>query len=458
MKLPEAFIASLPIVGEELSAFIESLATDSPTSVRFNPQKAKPNQGFQQVPWCEDGYVLPARPRFTSDPAFHAGAYYPQEASSMFLESLVKSLELHTSPILALDLCAAPGGKANLLRSILHPTSFLHANETIASRAKILDETMLKWGISGYAVSQKDPALLGRLEHMFDLIVVDAPCSGEGMFRKNPAAINEWSPNLVHLCSARQKRILADIWPALKPGGRLIYSTCTYNREENEDNLAWLKREFEAEGVSLKLPAIDGLIETEVEGISGYRFMPHRTTGEGFFIAAVQKPHSKSIKRKKTGRGQFTPYRSSLLDDKSFYASDPSGNVFALMEEHLQKLIEIQSAGIKLYQPGLPVGKDRAGQFKPDHGYAMQATTKKHLPIGNLSLEDALIFLSRGDLPSGPSANGDLLLMQFEGFNLGLGKSRNGRITSEYPIHWRILQADSSRYTPIALALEGKKI
>ena len=455
MILPEAFLAALPIPQNEVSDFVESLALDTPVSVRFNPMKALPNQNFQPVPWCDHAYYLPTRPRFTSDPAFHAGAYYPQEASSMFLGTLIKSLGLDQRPIAALDLCAAPGGKSNLLRTALHPQSFLLANETIGSRTKILNETLLKWGISGYAITQKDPSVLGRLEGMFDLILVDAPCSGEGLFRKNPDAIKEWSPNLVNLCSSRQKRILSDIWPALKPGGILIYSTCTYNQQENEANLEWLSKEKNAQALPIEIPSLTGLIITFRSGISGYRFMPHKITGEGFFIAAVQKLDEKSQRQKKVSHPQLKPYKSKLLDANRFHASDQPGNVFALLEDHLPSLGGILAAGIKLYQPGMPLGRDRAGQFKPDHGYAMQASAQKMLPVIEVELEQALHYLSRADLAIDTNSNATLSLMRHAGFDLGLGKLRNGRITSEYPIHWRILHAQESLYQPLSLAVES---
>ena len=247
-------------LGSETEAFLQALNAPAPVSIRLNPGKtpipADPGttgNGTRPVPWCPEGLYLPERPAFTLDPLLHGGAYYVQEASSMFLAHVLRQL-LPAAPVRMLDLCAAPGGKSTLAASLLPPGSLLVANEVIRSRAAILRENIIKWGQDNIVVTNNDPAGFAPLEGAFDLILVDAPCSGEGMFRKDPAAIAEWSEANARLCAERQRRILADIWQCLRPGGTLVYSTCTYNPDEDEAILEWLLSEWDAETIPLPCP------------------------------------------------------------------------------------------------------------------------------------------------------------------------------------------------------------
>ncbi|MES1226926.1 MAG: RsmB/NOP family class I SAM-dependent RNA methyltransferase, partial [Bacteroidota bacterium] len=231
-QLPHALIASLQTVkGFDKDAFVQIHESgEQITSVRVNPNRTF-NVEYStlnvqgKVPWSSNGYYLSERPSFTTDPLFHAGAYYVQEASSMFLEEAVKQTCDLSKPLKVLDLCAAPGGKSTLLQSIISNESLLISNEVIKSRVNILSENITKWGAANVVVTNNDPKDFQRLPEYFDLIVIDAPCSGSGLFRKDPEAITEWSSDNVMLCSQRQQRILADILPCLKPGGILIYST-----------------------------------------------------------------------------------------------------------------------------------------------------------------------------------------------------------------------------------------
>ena len=228
------------------------------TSVRLQIQKiADISEAFPQletspVPWAASGYYLSTRPSFTFDPYFHAGAYYVQEASSMFLEEAIRQTT-DGQPLKALDLCAAPGGKSTLMQGVLHPDSVLVANEVIKTRAALLADNITRWGAANVVVTNNDPRDFARLPGYFDLMVVDVPCSGSGLFRRDPAAIAEWSQDNVILCSQRQQRILADALPALKPGGTLIYSTCSYAVEEDEQIMDWLTENFELENILLQL-------------------------------------------------------------------------------------------------------------------------------------------------------------------------------------------------------------
>jgi 16S rRNA C967 or C1407 C5-methylase (RsmB/RsmF family) len=289
MQLPENFIRRITIdLKGEAQPFFQAMENEVPVSIRVNQSKNYHPENLQNVAWCNTGFYLPERPVFTLDPLFHAGAYYVQEASSMFLEQALKqSVDLEL-PLKVLDLCAAPGGKSTHLASLLSRDSLLVSNEVIRTRAKILAENITKWGNPNVVATNNDPADFQRLPGFFDVVVVDAPCSGEGLFRKDPNAMYEWSEDNVALCASRQRRIVADVWDALKPGGHLVYSTCTYNRMENEDNLEWMENEMGAIPLSLEITSFPEI--TKDNNLAGYHFYPHKTHGEGFFIAVLKKP------------------------------------------------------------------------------------------------------------------------------------------------------------------------
>ena len=221
MKLPSEFEArSLEWMGEETYRALEAaLQTEPPISIRVNRNKWDEEVTGVCVPWSFTGLYLPKRPTFTFDPLFHAGCYYVQEASSMFVEQVLRTYV--TEPVVMLDLCAAPGGKSTHARSVLPEGSLLVANEVMRNRSQVLAENLIKWGDSRVVVTNNDPADFTALTELFDVILTDVPCSGEGMFRKDPVAVDEWSMDNVQICWQRQRRILADVWPALKPGGLL---------------------------------------------------------------------------------------------------------------------------------------------------------------------------------------------------------------------------------------------
>ena len=257
----------------------------------FNNQCSIFNNQSGTVQWSSNGFYLQKRPSFTLDPLFHAGAYYVQEASSMFLEEALKQTVDLSQPIKILDLCAAPGGKSTLIQSVINNESLLVSNEVIKTRVNILSENITKWGAANVIVTNNDAKDFQRLPNYFDVIVVDAPCSGSGLFRKDREAISEWSEQNVHLCSQRQQRILADVLPALKEDGVLIYSTCSYSEEEDEQIADWLVEEFKVQSLKFKVEEEWGIVETQSskQNASGYRFYPDKVKGEGFFIAVFKK-------------------------------------------------------------------------------------------------------------------------------------------------------------------------
>jgi 16S rRNA C967 or C1407 C5-methylase (RsmB/RsmF family) len=301
MQLPEDFIQEIrPVFGEErFERFVKALDGDSPVSIRLNPAKAAdmmPVDG-EPIPWCRDGYYLPKRPNFTFDPLLHAGCYYVQEASSMFLDEVLKQLAISQLPIaksqklMALDLCAAPGGKSTLLRAVLPTDSVLYSNEPIAKRASILLENITKWGYANHHVTNLYPKDYRKSKMMFDLILCDVPCSGEGMFRKDPDSVKEWSLQNVEKCWQLQREIVADAWQCLNEGGILIYSTCTYNIKEDEENVRWIRDELGAELIPVATKPEWGITGSLLDGFDEpvYRFIPGYTRGEGLFMAVMRK-------------------------------------------------------------------------------------------------------------------------------------------------------------------------
>ena len=288
MALPIDFITRTRVLlGDEYAALEKALMADVPVSIRINPKKSDKRPEATPVPWSQLGYYLPERLSFTFDPLFQNGTYYVQEASSMFLEQAIRTYV--QEPVACLDLCAAPGGKSTHLLSLLPEGSVLVSNEVIRSRSYILAENIQKWGYPNHVVTNNDPAEVGELTHLFDVIVTDVPCSGEGMFRKDTDSTGEWSVANVELCASRQRRILHDIWNALKPGGLLVYSTCTYNTEEDEENIQYIIDELGAEPLSIPIDDAWGVCGALKYANPVYRFFPHRTRGEGFFLAALRK-------------------------------------------------------------------------------------------------------------------------------------------------------------------------
>ena len=286
---------------ERFERYLQSFEEEPPVSIRLNPKKT---EGLsvadgEQVPWCRGGYYLPQRPNFTMDPLLHAGCYYVQEAASMFLDEVLS--QMHNAyishqpsairPLAALDLCAAPGGKSTLLRAALPENCVLYSNEPVRNRASILLENVTKWGYQNHHVTNAYPRDYRKEKMKFDLILCDVPCSGEGMFRKDPATIREWSPQNVEKCWQLQREIVADAWQCLNAGGLLIYSTCTFNTKENEENIRWILDNYEAEVLPVETRPEWNITGSLLPGFNEpvYRFIPGISRGEGLFMCVLRK-------------------------------------------------------------------------------------------------------------------------------------------------------------------------
>ena len=449
MALPSPFVQRMQQqLGAEFSSFEDALHSDAPVSIRLNPLKWSGKLSLPPVPWAENAYYLPERPVFTLDPLLHGGAYYVQEASSMFLEQAIRQYIKTPEPLLALDLCGAPGGKSTHLSSVLPEGSLLVSNEVIKSRTNILAENTQKWG-SGYAVvTQNDPGEFKALPQFFDLIVVDAPCSGEGLFRRDPQAANEWSEANVKLCSERQRRILGNVWDSLKPGGLLVYSTCTYNKEENEENLEWLQQEHHAQSLPLQIKPEWGVKETEQTGVLGYRFYPHLASGEGFFMAVVRKAEGAVIQQQQGGKRRkniLTTAPKARAQEVENWIKEPAQWDIMQFTDRLAALpgawipeLELLYAHLRIAWVGIPLAEVKHQQYNPLPALGLSAhiNLEAH-KVADVDPETALRYLKREDVLPENSAEGWVLL-RYRNVPLGWMKRIRNRANNYWPKEWRI--------------------
>ncbi|MDB5241225.1 MAG: methyltransferase, partial [Spirosoma sp.] len=418
-ELPGAFRQQMQTqLGADYALFEAALAQPTPVSIRVNPRKnAFDTSTLERVPWCAEGFYLPERPSFTLDPLFQAGAYYVQEASSMLLAEVLRQTVNLNRPLRVLDLCAAPGGKSTLLASAIHPDSLLICNEVIRSRVSVLRENIDKWGYPNVVVSNHDPEELATLAGFFDVVLVDAPCSGEGLFRKDPDAMNEWSTDSVQMCSARQKRILAAAAPLLDTGGTLIYSTCTYNDDENRENVRYLA-ENGFRNYPLVLQPEWNIIRKDIDGPEGYQCYPHQVRGEGFFISAFKKTAFtatlkadartfRSIRALRTREAASAARWLQNPDDFSLWEK-PNGDVMALPKALEKQFLGLDVA-LKNKGFGLEIGQFKGTDFIPSHALALSTAINQNLPTVALSKENALRYFKKENLVLDEPVNGWLL-------------------------------------------------
>ena len=403
-----------------------------PVSIRLNPFKAVDAAYLcpdAPVPWCGDGLYLKERPSFTLDPLFHAGAYYVQDASAMMvgwmLRKVLESRFSERKTINVLDLCAAPGGKttdaAAALRRQFGAGFLLVANEVIRQRAGILKDNVARWGDPGVVVTSSDPSSFAALKEKFDIIIADVPCSGEGMFRKSENAREMFSEENVALCAARQKRIIADVWPALAPGGVLIYSTCTFPKAENDDNVEWIASEFDATPLAVPELPCEGPELTKY----GVLMHPEKVRGEGQYCAALLK----------SGTVQ-TPAAAA---DETVEFFEKQDEIFALPSyvarqmPFIGKALSVLSAGTHAFSVK---GRDKI----PAADLALSLLLDpEDFPAADLSREDALKYLHRDAIILPPDAPLGYVLVCYEGLPLGFVKNLGRRTNSLLPMHRRIL-------------------
>jgi len=428
------------------------------TSLRINPNKLKDEAAVRKVlqsltteesrvPWSAYGYYLPSRPSFTFDPFFHAGAYYVQEASSMFVEQVMRhSCDLN-APLKVLDLCAAPGGKSTLLQSLISAESVLVSNEVIKGRAALLADNITKWGTANVVVTNNDPRDFARLPGYFDVMVVDAPCSGSGLFRREPEAVEEWSPENVMLCSQRQQRILADVWDALKENGIMIYATCSYSREEDEAIMEWIQENFSVENIAIPVDDSWHIVKTQAgkQHAEGYRFYPDKVKGEGFFITCFRKSSGEVYAPKKqkdsitaVAKKELEKVTQWIKDTDNLFLMDHQGEVL-IFPENMAPVVSLLQQHLYLRKAGVKAGQLAAKELIPDHQLAMSTMIRETIPQVTLTREQALRYLRKEDPDVETNVKGWALMM-YEGMSLGWAKVLPNRINNYYPKELRILK------------------
>ena len=398
MQLPDEFVRkTCDLMGQErFERYLQSFDEEPPVSIRLNPKKTSDDRWqmadkAEPVPWCRNAYYLSKRPNFTFDPLFHAGCYYVQEAASMFIdEALRQHLPSDISHLTSLDMCAAPGGKSTLLRAALPQDSVLYSNEPIRNRASILLENVQKWGYEHHFVTKLYPKDYRKAKMHFDLILCDVPCSGEGMFRKDEATIKEWSPQNVEKCWQLQREIVSDAWQCLNEGGILIYSTCTFNTKENEENVRWMMEELGAEVLPIETKAEWHITGSLLEGFHEpvYRFIPGITRSEGLFACVLRKGSFKSV--------------------------PPLGKTCSSM-------------GKKLFlQREKTISPMETNQIRAD------------VPHVELSYQQAMAYLRGEALQLSEETPRGEVEVSFMGQSLGLAKNIGTRANNLYPKPWRI--------------------
>jgi 16S rRNA C967 or C1407 C5-methylase (RsmB/RsmF family)/NOL1/NOP2/fmu family ribosome biogenesis protein len=450
--LPESFIQSLEgLPGFEKKAFIATHQNaEQVTSLRLNAFKTFDLNhhpflhNTSQIPWCTNGFYLEERPLFVKDPLWHAGAYYVQEASSMFLHFILSQLYPNPSDQIVLDLCAAPGGKSTLLANYFDK-GLVVANETIKNRNHILVENITKWGQDNVVVTQNDPAHFKSLPSFFDLILIDAPCSGSGLFRKDPKAIEEWSLDHVQHCSTRQTRIIDDSWEAIKEGGYLIYATCSYSKAEDEQMMDYIASFEGMKNIPISLPASFNIIETEsdLHKAKGYRAYPNLIKGEGFFIAVFQKQHTNDgyAIHKVHGLVDATKNEKEIVAN---YFSIPSNKYIIAHQQNLLALSEnwkeqLQMIASHLYikKMGITIGAIKGKDLIPSHDLAMSDWSDLPYETAEVNLETALQYLRRADITL--EGKKGWVLLTYMQIGLGWVKALPNRSNNYYPNDWRIL-------------------
>ncbi len=455
MNLPQVFEERMQLLlGDEFEAFLHALKQgEQPVSVRLNKAKQARIEGdVRSVGWSQGlGYYLPLRPTFTFDPLFHAGAYYVQEASSMFLAEVIA--QYIDTPVRYLDMCAAPGGKSTLAHSVLPYGSLVVSNEVVRQRAFILSENIAKWGSPYSIVTNNTAEEWGRWKHYFDVIAADVPCSGEGMFRKDEVAINEWSPQAVALCADRQKEILDAVWSALRPGGLFIYSTCTYNIEENESMVDYMVKRYDAQPLPVQVDnswAVSGALTGEYPV---YRFLPHKTCGEGLFMALLRKPgecDDKNIllqqscdkRKKQASKKKILPIPKEVYgwiknrENYDFVADEISVEAYpceySIDMQTIRKSMNVLLAGISI---ATLKGKD----LVPTQELLLStAFGIDSFPMCEVELATALAYLRREAIVLPNHIERGYVALTYKNFPIGWVKNLGTRANNMYPQEWRI--------------------
>ena len=472
MKLPEDFISyTHEMMGEELfAAFGEGMRQLAPVSVRLNPLKVggdsiqeqlvpeniRKELEAEEVPWCRHGYYLQGRPHFTFDPLFHAGCYYVQEAASMFIDEVIRQY-VH-APVTALDLCAAPGGKSTALCAALPAGSLLVSNEPVRQRAHILSENLQKWGHPDVIATNNLPSDIRQNGIIFDLILTDVPCSGEGMFRKDAEAIGEWSAQNVLACQRLQREIVGDAWQCLRPGGLLVYSTCTFNLHEDEENILWAIEALGAEVLPVATreewhitPSLSGQLKEVV-----CRFIPGVSRGEGLFMAVLRKPetaeppqtlqkprrqkekHQRQREKSTKSNMPKTSDIMSWLAQPELFTLRENGEEIRAIPTRWLSLYE-QMSGLHILHAGVGMGSMRGKDLIPAQSLALSThLNRTTFATYEVDHTQAMSYLRKEAVMLPHSCPRGFVLLTYHGIGLGFVKNIGSRANNLYPQEWKI--------------------
>ncbi len=441
--LPDLFIKEIEgLFPGDGAALLRALGEmPASVSVRVNSARgASVPEGAAVVPWCGSGFYLAERAQFTFDPLWHAGMYYVQDASSMFIHHVIKSVV--KGPVRYLDLCAAPGGKTTSALQSLPSGSVVVANEIVGSRARVRVDNVMRWGNPSCAVTSCTPRQMGELRESFDVISADVPCSGEGMFRKEADAVSQWSPSLVEQCAERQRSIIADVWSALRPGGLFIYSTCTFNTKENERMVEHIVEEYGAEAIAVPTESSWGIHCGVGTGLPCYRFLPHLTRGEGLFMAVLRKPegavHTVKAKKQRPPQRPSVPVVASqwLADAENYRLSVAGDSVVAVPRQHAQFIDQLGSCN--LLHAGITVGTIRGKNVVPSQSLALSnALARNAVSECELDYRQSISYL-RGEVLSVDAPRG-CVAVTYKGAVLGWVNNLGNRANNLYPRPLRIL-------------------
>lgn len=454
MTLPEDFTTyTRTLFGDELwQRFARGMEEEPPVSVRLNPYKfdatrmALPAAVKGRVEWCERGRYLDGRPVFTLDPLLHAGAYYVQEAASMYITKVIASYAPADRPLLVLDLCAAPGGKSTALRSVLPEGSLLMANEPVRQRANILTENILKFGHPDVVVTNCHAADYRRSGLLFDVVLADVPCSGEGMFRKDEGAIREWSAAGVAKCAALQREIISDIMPCLRDGGLLVYSTCTFNRHEDEDNVEFICREWQTEKLEER-HFIPGVTPTEGLYMAALRLPAESGQPDSTLSAAMATRQRRDKKQAKGGRqtpaAAGAKVMSGWIDGAGDFDITMLGQHSVAVRRQWRGIFDTAVQKLRVMHAGISLGEQKGKDTVPSEGLALSTRFNRGaFPEAELSREQALAYLRREpiELPAGMPRG--FVAVTYLGLPLGFVKNIGNRNNNLFPQEWRIRMKD----------------
>lgn len=449
MNLPEAFLEQLRgLLPDEWERLAGAITSSEPSvAVRVNAARgvAVPD-GARRVPWCDQGFYTEGRPSFTFDPDWHAGRYYVQDASSMFISHVIRHF-VH-DPVRYLDLCAAPGGKTTAAIQALPPQSLVVANEIVPPRARVLADNVIRWGAPRCVVTSNAPAQIGKFTHFFDVIAADVPCSGEGMMRKDAEAVSQWSPDLVTQCALRQREILKDVWQALRPGGLLIYSTCTYNRQENEEIADYVLQELGATSLEVPVEASWNIHPAIGSDAHGYRFMPHRVDGEGLFMAVFRKDGNaprQDFRIKEKNIKKVDEMGKKWLSAPEAFILDQQGDLSIAVPQDICSEVAAMRDSLNVLHAGVELATVMGRKQVPHHALAMSlARAEDAFPTCEVDYPTALRYL-RGESITIDAPRG-YVLIACDGAILGFANNLGNRANNLYPKPLRIL----STHTPDA--------